>query len=178
MSRSWLTELGWWSRWSRIWTNLKRLCSLSGDYIFLKSYLLSFLKPNQGALTFFFLQATKALLPVKEKLGLVLAKMYNKHMQNMRALTFMQPRQDSMIKSEAVTLSQEDLSLVLVFFRSQIYCAQLFRELKVVACDLIFQQRIWALGKASLCAYLVRLPAKCPEIKWRSPGTTTACTAR
>lgn len=110
--------------------------------------------------------------------NLVLAKMYNKHMQNMRALTFMQPTPDSMIKSEAVILSQADLSLVLVFFRSQIYCAQLCRELKVVACDLIFQQRIWALGKASLCAYLVRLPAKCPEIKWRSPGTTSACTAR
>lgn len=63
---------------------------------FVKSYLHSSLKPNQEALIFF-LQAIKSLLPAKEKLGLVLAKMDNMYAQYVCVSTFMQLRQDSVL---------------------------------------------------------------------------------
>lgn len=50
--------------------------------------------------------------------------------------------------------------LVFIWFRSQTYCDQLCRALKVAARVPILQQCIWAQGKASLRADLVRLSAR------------------
>lgn len=127
MSRSCSAESGLWRSWSRIWAKPRDESRRGGSFSevstescwWLHFPSLTSKAPSNltkelwlsllGVLFFFFLQAIKALLPVQEKLGLLLAKMGNTGKQNV-CLDLHAAGETSSIKPEAAMLCQAVLS--------------------------------------------------------------------
>lgn len=145
---------------SKVDLSVKCPQSLAGDCIFqVISLKLPQIWPrsSDSLVWVFFLQAIKDLLPVQEKLGLLLAKMDNMGKQNV-CLDLHAAEEKLINQARGCHAWSGSSELVFTWFRSQTYCDQLCREFQVAARALVLQQCIWAKGKASPCADLVRLP--------------------